>query len=304
MDLVGLEYFISAADHRNFTKAAEQFRITQTAMSLHIAKMEKELGFPLFYRRNRTVELTPAGSVYAKECKRIVRQHEDAVQLSRNAAIGLEGRIKIAYGSFLERSILPQSIRKFRQVYPQIDIVICKNDQQNMAEELRQGMCDLAVLLPYELEDLDDIRTEPLAHFEISVFLPSGHCLGAASSLCIDDLRNETVIICNEAASPRLYQLIQRDWICGNFSPERVIEADCLESMLLLVEAGLGIAFMPVFMHQLVQGSIESVPLKDSGEGVRLSAAYLSSNQNPSLELFVQQLRSWDRQIPACSDLD
>ena len=61
MDIRGLRYFISAAECLNFTQAAKECFITQTAMSQHIANMEKELGFQLFRRNNRRVELTAAG---------------------------------------------------------------------------------------------------------------------------------------------------------------------------------------------------------------------------------------------------
>lgn len=61
MDIRGLKYFISAAECLNFTRAAKECFITQTAMSQHIANMEKELGFQLFRRNNRNVELTTAG---------------------------------------------------------------------------------------------------------------------------------------------------------------------------------------------------------------------------------------------------
>ena len=61
MDIRGIKYFISAAECLNFTRAARECFITQTAMSQHIANMEKELGFQLFRRNNRNVELTPAG---------------------------------------------------------------------------------------------------------------------------------------------------------------------------------------------------------------------------------------------------
>ena len=73
MDIRGLQYFISAAECLNFTRAARECYITQTAMSLHIAKMEKELGFQLFSRKNHVVKLTPAGKDFYVRAQRIVR---------------------------------------------------------------------------------------------------------------------------------------------------------------------------------------------------------------------------------------
>lgn len=61
MDMKSLNYFVHAAETLNFTKAAKECYISQTAISLSIAKMEEELGFMLFDRNNRSIRLTPAG---------------------------------------------------------------------------------------------------------------------------------------------------------------------------------------------------------------------------------------------------
>ena len=88
MDIRGLKYFIAAAECLNFTKAARECYITQTAMSLHIAKMEEELGFQLFNRNNRTVELTMAGRDFYQRARLVVQTYEEAVCHSRYTACG------------------------------------------------------------------------------------------------------------------------------------------------------------------------------------------------------------------------
>jgi DNA-binding transcriptional LysR family regulator len=87
MDIRGLESFISVAEHRSFTKAANACFITQTAMSLRIAKLEKELQFKLFWRNHRSVTLTPGGRVFLEEARRLVARYEDAVHRSRGASL-------------------------------------------------------------------------------------------------------------------------------------------------------------------------------------------------------------------------
>ena len=72
MDINGLRYFIKVAETMNFTKAASECAITQTAMSQHIRNMEKSLGFKLFERSTRQVTLTPAGENFYKKAQVIV----------------------------------------------------------------------------------------------------------------------------------------------------------------------------------------------------------------------------------------
>lgn len=75
MNIHSLQYFCSVAKHLNFSKAAEECHIAQTAMSRSIAAMEDELGFRLFDRTRHHVELTPAGAYFLKEAAQIVEQY-------------------------------------------------------------------------------------------------------------------------------------------------------------------------------------------------------------------------------------
>ena len=61
MNLERLAYFAAVARHMNFTRAAEECNIAQTAMSRQISMLEDEVGFPLFERNSRSVRFTPAG---------------------------------------------------------------------------------------------------------------------------------------------------------------------------------------------------------------------------------------------------
>lgn len=83
MDIKQLTYFISAARHENFTRAAQECFIVQTAMTHQMAALERELGVQLFARSNRRVKLTPAGEVFLGQARRIVQSAEDASLLAR-----------------------------------------------------------------------------------------------------------------------------------------------------------------------------------------------------------------------------
>ena len=73
MNLNQLEYFVSAASYLNFTKAARECYISQTAMTQQMQALEKNLGVKLFIRDKHRIELTPSGRVYLKEAKAILK---------------------------------------------------------------------------------------------------------------------------------------------------------------------------------------------------------------------------------------
>ena len=84
-----LPVFLSAAEHLNFTRAAEEQCISQTAVSQQIKLLEQELGYALFVRGKRGVSLTPAGEVFYRQCK----------QLQRRRGAGKENRTRQCDGS-------------------------------------------------------------------------------------------------------------------------------------------------------------------------------------------------------------
>ena len=85
MQIRQLEYFLAVCEHLNFTKAARQFYISQTAVSLQIQTLEEELGVRLFNRTNRRVELTPAGRTFQEDARAILRRTKDAMERARRA---------------------------------------------------------------------------------------------------------------------------------------------------------------------------------------------------------------------------
>ena len=86
MNLYSMEYFIAVAENLSFTKAADKVHISQTTMSFQIAAMEKELGFQLFKRNKRSVQLTPAGNSFYYSARHIVDSYKEAVQKAQKLA--------------------------------------------------------------------------------------------------------------------------------------------------------------------------------------------------------------------------
>jgi len=91
MNLNQLEYFISAAETLNFSKAAAKCFISQTAMTQQIKALEKTIGVPLFVRDKHHVELTTPGRVYLGEARAIIERSNQALRLARLASEGLTG---------------------------------------------------------------------------------------------------------------------------------------------------------------------------------------------------------------------
>lgn len=84
-----LKYFVAAAESRSFTKAAEQFYISQTAITQQMQLLEESLGCTLFDRSTRPVSLTPAGKIFLGEARAILDRMSSAVERVHDASTGL-----------------------------------------------------------------------------------------------------------------------------------------------------------------------------------------------------------------------
>ena len=111
MNINQLKYFITVAETRNFTRAAEQFFVSQTAITQQIHALEHSLDVTLFDRSRRPIELTPAGKAFLREAKSILERVSSAVAKTRAASTGIVGELRLGYTKGYERSRKKKQIK-------------------------------------------------------------------------------------------------------------------------------------------------------------------------------------------------
>ena len=79
MDVRHLTYIIAIAEQKNMTRAARELFVTQSSLSQHLSRLEKELGTPLFFRARNELALTPAGELYVEAARKVIEQVKDIV---------------------------------------------------------------------------------------------------------------------------------------------------------------------------------------------------------------------------------
>ena len=143
MEFQQLVYFISSAEHRSFTKAAEKLFISQTAISQQILALERNLKVKLFHRTKRGVELTSAGKILYQEAKKIVELNYKAEEKMKQVALGYQGIIGIGI-SFYDVPFLPELLRTFKKKYPRIHINLNRDNLHKLNQDLENGKIDVA----------------------------------------------------------------------------------------------------------------------------------------------------------------
>ncbi|NYV78925.1 LysR family transcriptional regulator, partial [Streptomyces sp. UH6] len=175
MELRQLEYFVAVAEERNFTRAAERVRISQSGVSAQIRQLERELGAELFDRSSRAVTLTLAGAAVLEHARAALAAAE-AVRRGVDEVTGLL-RGRIAVGMVVGCTVLPlfEALAAFHEAHPGVELSLLEDNSDRLLEAVRGGALDLALVgaaaLPEGVNSVA-VVSEPLV-----VAVPAGHPL-------------------------------------------------------------------------------------------------------------------------------
>jgi DNA-binding transcriptional LysR family regulator len=287
MELRHLRYFLAVAEERHFGRAAARLRIAQPPLSRQIQALEKELGFTLFERTRRQVELTPAGDVLLEHARRIFEAVDVAVHEAERASRGESGRIVVAYPSTFAYSGLPELVRAFRAKFPVVEVVLRELAPQLQVEALREGRIDVGfVRAPFAEPGLvsELVRSEPLV-----AALPSGHPLAARKLIPLSLLAKEPFVMFPRVRGPAYFDQLIRLCNQAGFTPRIVQEAPQLD-IVSLVAAGLGVSLLPSSIRRIRRAGIVLRPIT-GGPRTELLVAWSARSSSAVLREFLEVVR-------------
>ncbi len=195
LKLEALEQFVCVARTKNFTRAADELHLSQSALSRAIQKLEEQLGQPLFERKPREVVLTELGERLLERAREILRLVEDTfAELSES---GRRGRIRLGTIPTIAPYFLPGLLGDFAEKHPDISVIVQEDTTENLIKRCSHGELDLAILaLPVIAKYLE---VEPLFDEELLLVVPAGHPLATSKTVAISALESYPFIMLNEA---------------------------------------------------------------------------------------------------------
>lgn len=244
MDLLQLKYFQVVAQLEHVTRAAEKLYIAQPSLSQSIARLEEELGVPLFDRQGRRIHLNQFGRAFLKRVERIFLELEEGKREVADMA-GLErGSIALAVAS---TQPLPELLSGFLARYPRVRFRLFQ--QQSLAtvvQQLERGEIDLCISSP-PIEE-PGITWVPLLTEELFLLVPNGHRLAGRGSIRLIEAAEEAFISLKPGHGLRDLM----DDLCkqAGFVPNVAFEGDETATVRGLVSAGLGVSFVAVHSWQ------------------------------------------------------
>jgi DNA-binding transcriptional LysR family regulator len=238
MELLQLQYFLAVARLEHVTEAAKSLHVTQSSLSKTIQRLEEDLGVPLFNRTGRRLRLNEFGSRFLRRAERALFELDQGKQELRDLSGPEQGTIELAVTN---ASTLPPILRMFRNKHPLIQFHVQMLTTQEMVTLLQRGEVDFCLSSP-PMEG-DDIKCDVMFADPILVAVPKGHRLAGRSSVSLTELRDEFFVGVKRGYLTRDLA----DSVCGEagFAPRYVYEGNEPTRLTALVEAGIGIAFIP-----------------------------------------------------------
>ena len=296
MDLSKLRFFIAVAERLSFTAAADALCISQSTVSRHVADFEAEVGRPLFLRDRRAVRLTPAGALMLAEAREIEARVGEALAKVRGLDRTPAGKLRLGVLGTPSQQIFPALARRFHQVRPGVELEIQRLSWRQVNEQLHKGRLDLAFTLSMGLEHLPGLEWRVLRSDRLAAVVPLDHPLASDRSVEFLRLAKEGFILPSGLEAPAGREWFFQQCRQAGFTPRVVAEPDSLETVLTLVESGLGISVLAGHVAQGASPGLRFVPFADPAATADLVVAWKPSNPNPALGLFLEETDAWLRE--------
>jgi DNA-binding transcriptional LysR family regulator len=284
VELRHLRYFLAVAEERHFGRAAKRLHIAQPPLSRQIQALEAEIGFPLFDRSRRRVELTAAGTALGIHVRRVFEALERGVHDAQRAAAGQTGRIAVGYPSSVAASGLPELLGAFRMRSPGVEVVLRELPPQDQIEALKDGTIDVGFIRA-PLDDDDELASKRVRCEPLMIALPEGHALAKRPRLALELLAREPFICFPRHRGPAFFDLLMRLCHEAGFIPRIVQEAPQLD-IVSLVAAGFGVSILPDSVRAAGRPGVVFLPIVGAPQ-TELRVAWRPQDPSPVLRDFL-----------------
>lgn len=244
MDLLQLRYFQAVARHQHVSRAAAELRVAQPALSRSIARLEAELGVPLFDRQGRRVRLNRFGAMFLERAGRALGELEQAQHELRDAAGLAQGTVAVAAETLRTLTGLTAG---FLTGHPEVSLRLYQSPAPVMSAQLQTGEVDLC-LASQPLAG-PALHAAELLSEEVLLAVPPGHHLAARARVGAGELAGEPFV----TTRPGYWQRALTDRLFAGSGAEPVIVCEGEEPYAIrgLISAGVGVGLMPAVARRL-----------------------------------------------------
>ena len=238
MEIRQLKAFLAISEAKTFTAGARRVNVTQAAISMQIRQLEDEVGLQLFTRTPRRVILTEAGEYLLERARKILREHDTALEEIAELGGVEHGRLRIGSASAeFATQQLPGILQGLREKFPNSELAVCAGTSQTLVDKIMHGEIDIAfVSLPVENSS---ITTDLLFSDEIVAIAHPSHPNANERFISAAALAGEKLILGERGGNTR--RMIDDFFNAANVRPNITMELSRQEAINQMVENNLGV---------------------------------------------------------------
>jgi DNA-binding transcriptional LysR family regulator len=290
MELRHLRYFMAVAEHKSIRKAAERIFITQPAISRQLLDLEQQLGFSLFERLPRGLQLTPAGEYFHGEVQKILDDLDNAVLSAKRVAGGRLGHLRLG---FVENAgwdgFMPSALRAFQAELPDTSLELLPANSPVQLQAIEEGTLDGGFIYAFKpLVTACEVLT--LVNHDVVLAIP------ASWDIPGDVVELKQLAQLPFVTFPRHVYPAYHDCLLGACQQSgvslRIVQQEQTESAILaLVSSGVGAAIVNSANAGRPPALVRFLKLANFSISMPLSFAFQPGNRNPLLQRFVHTLQ-------------
>ncbi len=246
MEIHQLRYFLAIAETGSFTAAASRCHVAQPSLSTQVAKLEAELGGPLFERGRKGAKLTSRGELFRPRAAEALRQLEAAKTEAEELAGLQRGSVTLGCMPTTGAYLLPPLLKAFGRAHPSVRLDLREESSPVLARLLREGEVELAIVDEAGLGP--GLASELLFQEPLLLAVPPKHPLASRKRLALSALKDEPLILMKSGHGFR--KIVLDALAKAGVEPRVVHESDGIETVQALVEAGLGCALVPAMVRK------------------------------------------------------
>jgi LysR family transcriptional regulator, benzoate and cis,cis-muconate-responsive activator of ben and cat genes len=285
MELRHLRYFAAAAEEENISRAASKLHISQPGISRHIRNLEDEIGFPLFHRKGKSVQLTVAGKILFREARHILESIESAVQKAR-ASLGSRGDISVGFVPLGTMKILSRALNAFRDQYPGVQVTLHDLSAEEMLPMIVQEKLHIALTLPPRKLP-PGLCMKELARYPACVAVGTRHPLAKEKSVSLDQMASEPLAALKRKDYPLYHEYVGRLFAAVGLKPHISSEHDSATTMMAAVEGGQEYTLLPSSVRNAAGPRLKLLKLRPALDPWVYVALWRKDSETESIRAFI-----------------
>ena len=248
MDLKQVEYIVQIANECNITKAAEKLFLTQSALNQQLLKLEKELQTPLFYRSRTNWHLTPAGEVYIKNAKELLRIKRETYRIISDIAKTKRGNLSVGLTPGRGIPMFTEVYPKFHERYPDITVSPIEASVKKQQVMIENGDLDFGFLTLSDSQKKNTNRYIDICEEDICLAVPASDPLAGLVNFPeeikdITPFRDRPFVLLYKESSfrPLTDAIFQK----AGFPPNVLFETSQIPAIVTIIESGICCGIIP-----------------------------------------------------------